>query len=118
VPRPPLGRLVIVETGDVVTLDRDVVLGRNPSVPDGYLLSAPQLVRLNDPRQEVSGQHALVSMDSWLVTLTDLGSTNGTEVITPDGRRQRLVAESAVVVEPGTMIVLAEIMSIRFEATA
>lgn len=107
----------MIGTGDVVVLDRDVVLGRNPYVPEGHPSPTPRLVRLNDARQEVSGQHALVSLDSWLVTLTDLGSTNGTEVVTPDGRRQRLVPGSAVIIEPGTAIVLAEIMSVGFEVT-
>lgn len=112
--RPPLGRLLVAGASSV-TLDRDVVLGRNPRVPDGYR-SQPHLVRLNDPRQEVSGLHAVLSLRQWHVSLTDLGSTNGTEIITPDGRRQRLVPDSAVIIEPGTTIVLAEVLDLRFEA--
>ncbi len=114
--RPALGRLVFA-TGDVFSLDRDVVLGRDPRVPDDHTTGMPHLVKLNDPREEVSSQHALISLNYWLVRLTDLGSMNGTEIIVPDGRRQRLVPHTAVVIEPGTLIVLAEIMTIRFEVT-
>jgi hypothetical protein len=112
--RPPLGRL-LVAGAPPVTLDRDVVLGRNPRIPDGYR-SQPHLIRLTDPRQEVSGLHAVLSLRQWHVSVTDLGSTNGTEIITPDGRRQRLVPDSAVIIEPGTTIVLAEVLDLKFEA--
>jgi len=116
IPRPALGRLV-VSTGDTVLLDRDVVLGREPHVPAGHAGGMPHLLRLSDPRQEISSQHAVVSLDYWHVTLTDVGSTNGTEIVTADGHRQRLVPNTPVVLEPGTTVVLAEVMDIRFEAT-
>jgi FHA domain len=116
IPRPALGRLV-VSTGDTVLLDRDVVLGREPHVPAGHVGGMPHLLRLRDPRQEISSQHAVVSLDYWHVTLTDVGSTNGTEIVTADGHRQRLVPNTPVVLEPGTTLVLAEVMDILFEAT-
>jgi hypothetical protein len=116
IPRPALGRLV-VSTGDTVLLDRDVVLGREPRVPAGHPGGMPHLLRLRDPRQEISSQHAVVLLNYWHVTLTDVGSTNGTEIVTPDGNRQRLVPNTPVVIEPGTTIVLAEVMDILFEAT-
>jgi FHA domain. len=116
IPRPALGRLV-VSTGDTVLLDRDVVLGREPRVPAGHVGGMPHLLRLRDPRQEISSQHAVVSLDYWHVTLTDVGSTNGTEIVTADGHRQRLVPNTPVVLEPGTTVVLAEVMDILFEAT-
>jgi hypothetical protein len=115
VPRPVLGRLVL-PTGQAYPLDRPVVLGREPAVPVGHRGEAPHLVAIVDPRSEVSGQHALVSVDYWSVEVTDLGSTNGTEVVNPDGRRQKLVPKTPVELEPGARLVLAEILDIRFEA--
>lgn len=116
--RPVLGRLVIEGVPEPIVLDRDAVLGRSPRPPESANPGVPQLVRIHDPRQEVSGQHALVNLNAWDVLLVDLGSTNGTEIVTAQGRRQRLVPHSPVVVEPGTTIVLAEIVSLRFEALA
>jgi len=114
-PRPVLGRLVL-PTGQAYPLDRPVVLGREPAVPVGHRGETPHLVAIVDPRCEVSGQHALVSVDYWSVEVTDLGSTNGTEVVNPDGRRQKLVPKTPVELEPGARLVLAEILDIRFEA--
>ena len=114
-PRPVLGRLVL-PTGQAYPLDRSVVLGREPAVPVGHTGETPHLVAIVDPRSEVSGQHAVVSVDYWSVEVTDLGSTNGTEVVNPDGRRQKLVPKTPVELEPGARLVLAEILDIRFEA--
>ncbi len=115
IPRPPLGRLV--SSGGDLRLDRDVVVGRDPRVPALQEGGVPHLLRVDDPRMEVSGQHAAVRLDYWNVTVTDLGSTNGTQVVTPDGQRRRLVPGTAVVIEPGTTIVLAEIIELLFEAS-
>ena len=123
-PRPVLGRLIGPD-GPVCDLARDVVLGRNPRIPAEHTGPMPQLVQIEDPRMEVSAPFAivgsitaLVSLDFWRILLTDLGSTNGTEVITPDGRRQRLLPNTPIVIEPGTLVVLAEIVELRLEALA
>jgi hypothetical protein len=112
--RPLLGQLVMPDR--LVPLDGDLVLGRRPAPPIGHV-GPVHLVTVNDPRQEVSSQHASITLDHWNVRLTDLGSTNGTEIVTIDGRRQRLVAHCATLIEPGTTIVLAEVVEFRFEAT-
>jgi pSer/pThr/pTyr-binding forkhead associated (FHA) protein len=66
---------------------------------------------------EVSSMHASVTLNFWDVCLTDLGSTNGTEIVTPDGRRQRLAQHTPVTIQPGTKVVLAEVLELVFEAT-
>jgi len=76
------------------------------------------LVVLQDPRHEVSGQHASITLNFWDVGLTDLGSTNGTEIITPDGRRQRLSPNVPVTIVPKTRIILGEVLEMVFEASA
>ncbi len=116
VPRPVLGR-VLLPSGEAFALDRGLVFGRAPRVPDDHVGERPHLVKINDPRSEVSAQHLLISLDYWNILVTDLGSTNGTELIHADGQRDRLSAHVAVSVEPGTRIVLAEIMQLIVEAT-
>lgn len=115
-PRPPLGVLRL-STGDVVTLDRGAVLGRNPRLPSGFVGEQPNLVKLNDPGKDVSSQHLEVSLDFWHVLVKDLGSTNGTEVILPGEAPVQLHAHDAMAIEPGTRVVLAGVMDFVFEVT-
>ena len=93
------------------------MLGRDPRVPADST-TAPRLVVINDPRMEVSSQHASITLNFWDVCLTDLGSTNGTEIVDREGRRQRLAQNSPVTIQPGTKIILAEVVELTFEATA
>lgn len=116
IPRPVLGRLAIPSAAPIL-LDGDLVLGRDPRVPPGGT-TAPRLVVINDPRMEVSSQHASITLNFWDVCLTDLGSTNGTEIVDREGRRQRLAQNSPVTIQPGTKIILAEVVELTFEATA
>lgn len=114
IPRPTLGQLRL-STGGVVSLDRPLILGRNPRIPVGYTGEQPNLVRLSDPEKDVSGQHLEVSLDYWNVVVRDLGSTNGTEVTLPGEMPVALRANDPVIIEPGTQVVLAGRVSFVFE---
>lgn len=114
--RPPLGVLRL-STGDTVTLDRSVIMGRNPRLPSGYKGEQPNLVKLNDPGKDVSSQHLEVSLDYWHVSVKDLGSTNGTEVILPGEAPQQLRANDPMTIEPGTRVILAGVIEFVFEVT-
>ncbi len=115
--RPVLGRLVF-SNGDVVTLDRGLVLGRAPRIPDGHTGDQPNLVKLNDPTNEVSSQHLEVRLDHWYVLVVDLGSTNGTEVRLPGQDPMRLRPGTPLPIEPGTVVNLAEVLRFVFEVVA
>ncbi|HNQ05737.1 MAG TPA: FHA domain-containing protein [Tetrasphaera sp.] len=115
--RPALG-ILRLESGEVITVDRDIVLGRSPREIPGHQGERPHLARIVDPQHEVSGQHALISVNYWLVSVTDLGSTNGTEIVDALGVTTRLTSDTPVVIEPGSTIILGEVSRISFEATA
>lgn len=117
VPRPILGRLIF-SNGDVVTLDRGLVLGRAPSLPAGHNGEQPNLVKLNDPTLEVSSQHLEVRLDHWYVLVVDLGSTNGTLVTLPGQQPMRLRPGTPQPIEPGTVVNLADVLTFTFEVTA
>jgi len=117
VPRPVLGRLVF-SNGDLVTLDRGLVLGRAPSLPAGHNGEQPNLVKLNDPTLEVSSQHLEVRLDHWYVLVIDLGSTNGTLVTLPGQQPLRLRPGTPQPIEPGTVVNLADVLTFTFEVTA
>lgn len=113
--RPPLGVLRL-STGDTVTLDRGVLIGRKPTAPPG-VTERPHLVRVNSPEHDVSRQHAEIVVEGWQVYVRDLGSTNGTTVTLPDQSPQRLRENELQLLEHGAVIVLADEIQCVFEIT-
>jgi hypothetical protein len=114
IPRPPLGVLRL-SSGETITLDRGVIMGRNPRLPSDYSGEQPHLVQLNDPNRDVSGVHLEVRLDQWNVLVRDLGSTNGTEVHLPGRGPIALRPHDPVAIEPGTKVVLAGVLDFVFE---
>ena len=116
VPRPVLGVLRL-STGDVVTLDRDVILGRNP--PADFTGSngedRPHVVRLPSADGVISRTHLRVTLTGWHVLVTDLNSTNGTMVTLPGRDPEQLPPGVPVPIRPGTVIALAEGVDFRLE---
>jgi len=117
VPRPVLGRLNS-STGQSVDLDREIYVGRAPRVPADFHGETPHLMPVIDPTNEVSSQHLQVSLDHWMVSVTDIGSTNGTEVLHLDGQRVALTPGVPVAIDPGCTVILAKTVSLLYEATS
>lgn len=113
VPRPALGRLVL-STGESVLLDRDVVLGRAPESAEQDPSLRPNLVRLTDS-SEVSRMHVRVTLDGWQPMLRDLGSANGTTLTLSSSSPQQLRPQEDYVLEPGSEVSLADVVSFRYE---
>lgn len=116
-PRPALG-LLRLSTGDVVTLDRGVLIGRAPrAATDTGGAGAPHLVRVSSPDNEISRNHVEIVLDGWHVLVRDLGSTNGTTVALPGSSPVRVRPGDQQTIEPGTTITLADQVSMVFEVT-
>lgn len=114
--RPALGVLRL-STGDVVTLDRGVLLGRAPeNTAAGE--ERPHLLRLASPENDISRTHAEIVLDGWHVYVRDLGSTNGTVVTLPGRQPERLRANDLQLLENGSSVSLADEVSFTFEVTA
>lgn len=114
-PRPTLGVLRL-STGDVVTLDRGVLMGRAPSVdPSTPLASRPHVVKVASPLRDVSRNHLEVILEGWHVMVRDLGTTNGTTVTLPGRGPVRLVGHDQQVLEPGAIVALADEVTFGFE---
>ena len=115
-PRPPLGVLRL-STGDVVTLDRSVLLGRAPKLGDGLAAhDRPHVVKVPSPERDVSRNHVEVILEGWHVLIRDLGTTNGTTVTLPGESPVRLRANDQQVLEPGSVVSMADEVSFTFEA--
>lgn len=114
VPRPALGVLRL-STGDVLTLDRGAVMGRDPD-PDPDAGERPHVVRLPSAGGDISRTHLRVTLDGWHALVTDLHSTNGTLVSLPGRDPEQLRPGEPVPIKPGTLVVLADGVDFRYEA--
>ena len=114
--RPALGVLRL-GSGEVITLDRGVVLGRSPELPDGDSADRPHVLRLTSPENDISRTHAEVVLDGWNVYVRDFGSVNGTTVTLPGQPPERLRENNPQLIENGTVITLADEVSLTFEVT-
>lgn len=123
VSRPVLGVLRL-SLGDVITLDRGVLMGRNPRVdfagPGGLDAGGgerPHVVKLPSAGGDISRTHLRVTLDGWHVLVTDLNSTNGTLVTLPGRDPQQLRPGEPMPIRPGTVVTLAEGIDFRYEVT-
>ncbi len=84
----PSWRLVFMDGGEE-PIDATLILGRKPSLRDGDAADTTRLVRLEC--SQVSSRHLEVRPVDWDVVITDLGSSNGTFLLTTgDGQLVRL----------------------------
>lgn len=117
VARPSLGRLRF-STGQVVELDRRVVVGRAPSVERVSGDDLPQLVQVDSPEQDISRSHAEVRLEGWHVLLVDLDTINGTTVTVPGGQPERLHALEPHPLLPGALVDLAGEVTFHYEGAS
>jgi hypothetical protein len=116
VPRPPLGVLRL-STGEEVTLDRGVILGRAPGAPQGLGPDEPHRIQLPSPDGSISRKHVEVVLDGWQVTAVDLESTNGTVVSSAGGASKTLSRGGRAVIHHGDVVSLDATTWFRFEVT-
>jgi FHA domain len=118
VPRPVLGVLRL-SAGDMISLDRDVIMGRNPKPdsPGADGEERPHVVRLPSGGGDISRTHLRVTLDGWHVLVTDLNSTNGTLVTLPGREPEQLRPGQPMPIKPGTVVTLAVGIDFRYEVS-
>ena len=104
-PQPGAWRLRAPGGLDVILL-RPVLLGRDPAADPGRPEAAT--IPLADPARSVSKTHALVEVVEGRVIVTDLHSTNGTRVLTPDGETRELDPGRGAEAPNGATLLLGE----------
>jgi pSer/pThr/pTyr-binding forkhead associated (FHA) protein len=72
------------DDGLVVTVDEDLVLGRRPDSHELVTAGNARPVPIADTQNVLSSAHAAIQRTGREVTLTDLGSLNGTHVAGPE----------------------------------
>lgn len=112
-PSPPRWRLAFTD-GMVVDVDRTLVLGRKPVLRDGEDERTTRLVTVDCP--QVSSRHLAVRTDGHEISIVDLGSSNGSFVLTTgDGRLVQLEPGVPHQLSEGTIV---QIGTKRFQPEA
>lgn len=101
-PAVPKLRLTTDE-GDERVVERAVVIGRNPTAPGEEVLFV-----LKDGTRSVSKTHLSIDGTGDEVTVTDLGSTNGSTILREDGSRESLVPNAPTVLPAGAQVTLGD----------
>jgi hypothetical protein len=112
----PVARLVF-STGEVVDVDRTVIVGRAPESRQLASSDQPVLVTVASPQHEISSTHLEVrpgaGADHGSAVVTDLGSTNGTVLVQPGLPPEDLRAGIAVSLIPGAILDLGDGVTIQ-----
>ncbi|MDI3329148.1 MAG: FHA domain-containing protein [Micrococcus sp.] len=113
--RPALGR-IRMSTGEVLELDRPVVIGRQPQAHRVGSGTMPRMIQVRSPNGDISRSHCEVVLEGWHVQLRDLKATNGTVLIREGAAPRRLGQGESVMVLDGDIADLGDGVSLRFEA--
>lgn len=104
VPAPAVKKLCLtVDDGTELLVEKAAVIGRNPAAADG----AEQLV-LKDGTRSVSKTHLRIDDSGEDITVTDLGSTNGSTIVHEDGSRETLHPDAATILPLGAQLTLGD----------
>jgi FHA domain len=117
-PGTPVARLIF-SSGEVVDVDRVLVVGRAPDAGRVGGEEQVRLVTVPSPHQEISSTHVEIrpgtGADQGSAVVTDLGSTNGTVAVQPGLPAEDLQPGVAVQLIPGATIDLGEGVTIQVE---
>lgn len=94
--------------GSEFSLEAPAFIGRHPSTPRIMGTRAVRLVRVPSPNREISSTHVSIEQEGSSVVVTDLGSTNGTTIVSPGSTPVPLRRGDSMVVLPGSLIDLGD----------
>ncbi len=90
---PPEGTaiaVVVFEDGETISVHKDVLLGRSPELDPAVVAGDRDAVTIVDPTKATSRSHLLLRQHNWDLHAVDLGSRNGTLVLSENGEWLRL----------------------------
>lgn len=115
-PRPPAPGRIRVSTGQVLPLDRTVVIGRRPRSTRVSGTDLPHLVAVDSPEQDISRSHVELRVEGESIVATDLRTTNGTTLLRSGADPVRLHPGEGTVVVPGDVLDLGDGITVAIEA--
>ena len=117
-PRPPAPGRLRVSTGQVVPLNRTVVLGRRPRSTRITGTDLPHLIAVESPQQDISRSHVELRVEGDSIIATDLNTTNGTVLLRAGSDPVRLHPGEGTVVVPGDVLDLGDGITVAVEDLA
>jgi hypothetical protein len=112
----PVAKLTF-SSGEVVDVDRAVIVGRAPEARRFTSTEQPRLITVPSPNQEISSTHLEIrpgaGADHGSAVVTDLGSTNGSVLAQPGLPPEDLQPGIAVQLIPGAIIDLGDGITIQ-----
>ncbi|MCA1307064.1 FHA domain-containing protein [Microbacterium esteraromaticum] len=107
-----------LSTGQVVELDRTVIIGRRPRTTRASGESMPHLVAVDSPQQDISRSHLEIRPEGDSVVVIDLRTTNGSTLIRPGTDPVRLHPGEPTLVLGGDVVDLGDGVTVAFEGLA
>jgi hypothetical protein len=117
-PRPPAPGRLRISTGQIVPLNRTVVLGRRPRSTRITGTDLPHLIAVESPQQDISRSHVELRVEGDSIIATDLNTTNGTLLLRSGSDPVRLHPGEATVVVPGDVLDLGDGITVAVEDLA
>lgn len=112
--RPATGR-VRLSSGQVVELERPVVIGRRPRSPRASGAELPTLIAVESPEGDISRSHVEIRAEGEHVLVTDLATTNGTVLRRVGQDPVRLHPSEPTMVVTGDVLDLGDGVTVTFE---
>ncbi|MGL3149268.1 FHA domain-containing protein [Microbacterium sp. A82] len=106
---------VRVSTGQQVTLDRTVIIGRKPRSTRASGADLPHLVAVESPQQDISRSHLEIRPEGDTVVVVDLHTTNGSTLLRPGVDPLRLHPGEQTLVLSGDVVDLGDGVTVTFE---
>jgi hypothetical protein len=104
-----------VSTGQVVSLDRTVIIGRRPRSTRASGATMPHLVAVDSPQQDISRSHLEIRPEGDTVVVIDLHTTNGSTLLRSGADPVRLHPGEQTLVLSGDVIDLGDGVEVAFE---
>jgi hypothetical protein len=104
-----------LSTGQVVELDRTVIIGRRPRSTRTSGENMPHLVAVDSPQQDISRSHLEIRPEGDSVVVIDLRTTNGSTLLRPGADPVRLHPGEHTLVLSGDVVDLGDGVTVAFE---
>ena len=104
-----------VSSGQVVALDRTVIIGRRPRSTRASGANLPHLIAVESPQQDISRSHLEIRPEGDTVVVIDLHTTNGSTLLRPGADPMRLHPGEQTLVLSGDAVDLGDGVTVAFE---